>query len=89
MKPTPASTSTVETTTVTWVAAPPSSQPARLLRALGAKIGADVHLHRGVALHQGGWDLLEIGDAAALGRDASLGAGMLKVLLLCRICERR
>src|SRR5206468_6720215 len=32
---------------------------AMLLRALGARIGADVHLHRGVALHHGGWDLLE------------------------------
>ena len=38
-----------------------------LLRALGARIGADVHLHRGVALHHGGWDLLEIGGGAALG----------------------
>ena len=44
-----------------------------LLRALGARVGADVHLHRGVALHHGGWDLLEIGDGAALGRDVSLG----------------
>ncbi|TMA22754.1 MAG: hypothetical protein E6J87_26140 [Deltaproteobacteria bacterium] len=44
-----------------------------LLRALGARIGADVHLHRGVALHHGGWDLLEIGGGAALGRDVSLG----------------
>ena len=44
-----------------------------LLRALGAKVGADVHLHRGVALHHGGWDLLEIDDGAALGRDVSLG----------------
>ena len=46
---------------------------AGLLRALGAKIGAGVYLHRGVALHQGGWDLLEIGAGAALGRDVSLG----------------
>jgi non-ribosomal peptide synthetase-like protein len=46
---------------------------ALLLRALGARIGSDVHLHRGVALHHGGWDLLEIGDGAALGRDVSLG----------------
>jgi non-ribosomal peptide synthetase-like protein len=44
-----------------------------LLRALGARIGSDVHLHRGVALHHGGWDLLEIGDGAALGRDVSVG----------------
>ncbi len=46
---------------------------AALLRALGARIGEDVHLHRGVALHHGGWDLLEIGDGAALGRDVSVG----------------
>jgi non-ribosomal peptide synthetase-like protein len=46
---------------------------AALLRALGARIGTDVHVHRGVALHHGGWDLLEIGDGAALGRDVALG----------------
>jgi len=46
---------------------------AALLRALGARIGRDVHLHRGVALHHGAWDLLEIGDGAALGRDVSMG----------------
>lgn len=46
---------------------------AALLRALGARIGDDVHLHRGVALHHGAWDLLEIGDGAALGRDVSVG----------------
>ncbi len=44
-----------------------------LLRALGARIGQDVHLHRGVALHHGGWDLLDIGDGATLGRDVSVG----------------
>jgi non-ribosomal peptide synthetase-like protein len=44
-----------------------------LLRALGAKIGPGVYLHRGVSLHQGGWDLLDIGAGAALGRDVSLG----------------
>src|SRR5437899_11138969 len=32
------------------------------LRALGARIGERVHLHRGVNLRHGGWDLLEIGD---------------------------
>lgn len=42
------------------------------LRLLGARIGKRVHLHRGVDLHQGGWDLLEIGDDATLGRDVSL-----------------
>jgi len=43
------------------------------LRALGARIGKDVHIHRGVELRAGGWDLLEIGDGATIGRDASLG----------------
>ena len=43
------------------------------LRALGARIGRDVHIHRGVDLRAGGWDLLEIGDGATIGRDASLG----------------
>ena len=44
-----------------------------LLRALGARIGARVHLHRGVTVLEGGWDLLEIGDDVAVGQDASLG----------------
>ncbi len=42
------------------------------LRALGARIGQRVHLHRGVDLFHGGWDLLEIGDDVTLGQDASL-----------------
>ncbi|WP_296611342.1 non-ribosomal peptide synthetase [Sphingomonas sp.] len=43
------------------------------LRALGAKIGRRVHLHRGVDLRRGGWDLLEIGDDVAIGQDAHIG----------------
>ncbi|MBV9929877.1 MAG: amino acid adenylation domain-containing protein [Alphaproteobacteria bacterium] len=43
------------------------------LRALGAKIGRRVHIHRGVDLGRGGWDLLEIGDDASLGQDVHLG----------------
>jgi non-ribosomal peptide synthetase-like protein len=46
---------------------------AHFLRALGARVGKGVHLHRGVSLQHGGWDLLDIGDGAALGRDVSLG----------------
>ena len=42
------------------------------LRALGARIGQRVHLHRGVDLLQGGWDLLEIGDDVVVGQDAEL-----------------
>jgi non-ribosomal peptide synthetase-like protein len=43
-----------------------------VLRALGAKIGRRVHLHHGVDVHRGGWDLLEIGDDAALGQEAAV-----------------
>lgn len=43
-----------------------------VLRALGARIGQRVHIHRGVDLLQGGWDLLEIGDDVTLCRDAEL-----------------
>jgi len=42
------------------------------LRALGARIGRRVHIHRGVAVNQGGWDLLEIGDDVTIGQDAAL-----------------
>jgi non-ribosomal peptide synthetase-like protein len=43
------------------------------LRALGARIGRRVHIHRGVDLGRGGWDLLEIGDDASLGQDVHIG----------------
>ncbi len=43
------------------------------LRALGARIGQRVHLHRGVDLLRGGWDLLEIGDDVSVGQDVALG----------------
>ncbi len=42
------------------------------LRALGAKIGERAHIHRGVNLLQGGWDLLDIGDDVTISQDASL-----------------
>ena len=42
------------------------------LRILGARIGRRVHIHRGVNLRQGGWDLLEIGDNVTLSQDASI-----------------
>ncbi|MFM9935004.1 MAG: amino acid adenylation domain-containing protein [Novosphingobium sp.] len=44
-----------------------------VLRALGARIGQHVHIHRGVDLRRGGWDLLEIGDNVSLGQDAQIG----------------
>lgn len=43
-----------------------------VLRALGARIGQRVHIHRGVNLLQGGWDLLDIGDDVTLSQDAAL-----------------
>jgi non-ribosomal peptide synthetase-like protein len=42
------------------------------LRALGARIGERVHIHRGVDLTEGGWDLLDIGDDVTLSQDASI-----------------
>ena len=46
---------------------------AMALRALGARIGRRVHIHRGVDLVHGGWDLLEIGDDVTIGQEAHLG----------------
>ena len=43
-----------------------------ILRALGARIGCGVHIHRGVRLAEGGWDLLVIGDHVSIGQDAQL-----------------
>lgn len=42
------------------------------LRALGARIGQRVHIHRGVNLADGGWDLLDIGDDVTLSQDAAV-----------------
>ena len=42
------------------------------LRALGARIGRRVHIHRGVDLLQGGWDLLEVGDDVMIGQEATI-----------------
>lgn len=42
------------------------------LRALGARIGQRVHIHRGVSFLQGGWDLLDIGDDVTIGQDAAI-----------------
>jgi non-ribosomal peptide synthetase-like protein len=46
---------------------------AMALRALGARIGRRVHIHRGVDLRQGGWDLLDIGDDVTIGQEAIVG----------------
>lgn len=42
------------------------------LRALGARIGQRVHIHRGVDLQKGGWDLLEIGDEVTIAQEAAI-----------------
>ncbi|MEG3144908.1 amino acid adenylation domain-containing protein [Sphingomonas sp. RT2P30] len=44
-----------------------------VLRALGARIGRRVHIHRGVDLRRGGWDLLDIADDVSIGQDAIIG----------------
>ncbi len=43
-----------------------------VLRALGARIGQRVHIHRGVDLRRGGWDLLDIADDVTLSREAAV-----------------
>lgn len=43
------------------------------LRRLGARIGERVHVHRGVDLLSGGWDLLTLGDDVTLSQDAIVG----------------
>ncbi len=43
-----------------------------ILRRLGARIGTGVHIHRGVRLTEGGWDLLDIGDNVSIGQDVQL-----------------
>ncbi|MFD2420735.1 non-ribosomal peptide synthetase [Amycolatopsis pigmentata] len=44
-----------------------------VLRSLGARVGNRVHIHRGVDLSRGGWDMLHIGDDVSIGQDASIG----------------
>ena len=48
------------------------------LRALGAKIGRRVHIHRGVNLQRGGWDLIELGDDVTIAQEATLEVGELE-----------
>ncbi|MCA9000368.1 MAG: amino acid adenylation domain-containing protein, partial [Planctomycetes bacterium] len=43
-----------------------------VLRSLGAKVGRDVYLHRGVGFPLGGWDLIELGDGVTVCQDAEL-----------------
>jgi len=55
-----------------WSLAAGTEFQAMLLRLLGARIGRDVQLLRGVDLTTGGWDLLTIGDNVTLNQDAAL-----------------
>jgi non-ribosomal peptide synthetase-like protein len=43
-----------------------------VLRLLGARIGKRVHIHRGVALQHGGWDLLSVGDDVTFCQEAAV-----------------
>jgi len=45
---------------------------AMILRALGAAVGRRVHVHAGVDLTNGGWDLLTIGDDVTVCQDAEV-----------------
>ncbi len=58
---------------IPWPLLQGSALQQMVLRALGARIGRGVHIHRGVDLARGGWDLLEIGDDVAIGADAMIG----------------
>ncbi len=49
-----------------------------VLRLLGARIGERVHIHRGVDLFRGGWDLLAIGDDVTLSQEATLDLLLLR-----------
>ncbi|MFF3071581.1 amino acid adenylation domain-containing protein [Kitasatospora sp. NPDC057904] len=58
--------------TVPWRTLAGTEYQCMALRVLGARIGRRVHIHRGVDVLQGGWDLLEIGDDVTLGQDAGV-----------------
>ena len=57
---------------VPWSAVAGTEVQLAILRLLGARIGARVHLDRGIDLYQGGWDLLVIGNDVSIGRDVTL-----------------
>ena len=59
--------------TIPWDLLAGTTAYGAVLRLLGAKVGRRVHIHRGVNLHQGGWDLLTLGDDVTLGCDSHIG----------------
>ena len=58
---------------IPWPLLQGSGAQKTILRLLGARIGRGVHIHRGVNLTGGGWDLLDIGDDVALAQDSMIG----------------
>lgn len=58
--------------TIPWRLLQGTPLQAMALRALGATIGRRVHIHRGIDLLAGGWDLLTIGDDVTISQDAAL-----------------
>ncbi|GAC1613058.1 MAG: non-ribosomal peptide synthetase [Novosphingobium sp.] len=57
---------------VPWPLIEGSALQITALRALGATIGSRVHIHRGVDLRRGGWDMLSLGDDVTISQDAIL-----------------
>jgi non-ribosomal peptide synthetase-like protein len=55
---------------VPWTLLDATEAKNALLRALGARIGERVHVHRCANVLDGGWDLLELGDDVTLAREA-------------------
>ncbi len=62
-----------------------------VLTLFGARIGKRVHIHRGVRLNEGGWDLITLEDDATIGQDACLRAIELDAgcLVFGRVTVRR
>lgn len=69
--------------TIPWDLLAGTTAYGAVLRLLGAKVGRRVHIHRGVNLQQGGWDLLTLGDDVTLGRDTHVGVVALDNGCLC------
>ncbi|MEZ5963148.1 MAG: amino acid adenylation domain-containing protein [Planctomycetota bacterium] len=57
---------------VPWALVRGTALHAVALRLLGARVGRRVHIHRGVDLESGGWDLLVLGDDVVLAQEAHL-----------------
>ena len=58
--------------TIPWSIAEGTALTSWGLRRLGARVGRRVHVHRGVNVLRGGWDLLELGDGVTLCQDAAI-----------------